>query len=163
MTCYIHRTIFANPCQIWRQVLETKRQNTSQRTKEKCTINVYVIVGFFLRAIAWNLTALGIHSVPTFRATHSKSAQFTFHFYKCFYKSRHAKKSLAKRISKGQRATTNMKCVRVLFEHCYYLAFFLKRFISTSWLQTRMELQKKIFRKKHLSWVTNQEGSCLGL
>jgi len=66
------------------------------------------------------------------KATHSKFNQFTFHFYKCFYKDGFAKETLAKRISKDQRATTNMKCVRVFFKHCYCLAFFFKRFIFAS-------------------------------
>ncbi len=86
----------------------------------------------FLGAITWNLIAFGFHSIPTFTATHSKFTQFTFHFYKCFCKSRHAKKSIVKRVSKGQRATTSMKSVKVLFEHCCCLAFFFKRFIFTS-------------------------------
>jgi len=78
------------------------------------------------------LDSFMVHSVPTFRATHSKFTQFTFHFYKCFCKSRHAKESIAKRVSKGQRATTSMKSVKVLFEHYCCLAFFFKRFIFTS-------------------------------
>jgi len=86
----------------------------------------------FLGAITWNLIAFGFHSIPTFTATHSKFTQFTFHFYKCFCKSRHAKESIVKRVSKGQRATTSMKSVKVLFEHCCCLAFFFKRFIFTS-------------------------------
>ncbi len=85
-----------------------------------------------LGATTWNLIALGSHSIPTFRATHFDFTQLTFHFYKCFYKFGHPKKSLAKIVSKGQCATTNMKSVRVFFEHYYCLAFFLKRFISAS-------------------------------
>jgi hypothetical protein len=54
-----------------------------------------------------------------------------------------------KRVSKGQHVTTSMKSVKVLFERCCCLAFFLTRFISASWLQTRMELQKKILCRKH--------------
>jgi hypothetical protein len=60
----------------------------------------------FVEATTWNLTTLGSHSIPAFRATHSKFTQFTFHLYKCFCKFKHAIKSLAKRVSKGQRATT---------------------------------------------------------
>jgi hypothetical protein len=47
-----------------------------------------------------------------------------------------------------------MKSFTVFFEHCCSLTFFFKRFISASWLQTIMELQKKIFCKKHLEWQT---------
>jgi hypothetical protein len=111
-----------------------------------------------LGAIAWNLTTLGSHLVFAFKATHSKFIQLTFHFYRCFYKSRHAKKVLVKRVSKGQRATTNMKSVKVFFEHCCCLAFFLKRFISTSSLQTRMELQKNGSSRENilLEWRTKK-------
>jgi hypothetical protein len=64
-------------------------------------------------------------------------------FLQMFCKSGHAKESLGKRVSKGQHATSSMKSVKVVFEHCCCLAFFLKRFIFASWLQIRMELQKK--------------------
>jgi len=69
------------------------------------------------------LTTLGSHSTHAFKATHSKFIQFTFHFYKCFYKFGHAKEPLVKRVSKGQRAITSMKSVRVFFEHCCCLVF----------------------------------------
>ncbi len=144
MTCYIHRTILANPCQIWRQVLEIERKHMSKDKKKMhnwCLCCCLLLLG----ATTWNLTTLGFHLVFAFKATHSKFIQLTFHFYRCFYKSRHVKKFLVKRVSKGQRATTNMKSVRVFFEHCCCMAFFFKRFISASSLQTRMELQKKIF------------------
>ncbi len=115
-----------------------------------------------LGAISWNFTTLGSHLIPTFRVNHSKFTQLTFHLYKCFYKYGHAKKSIAKRISKGQHATINMKNVKLFFEHYCCLAFFFKRLIFVAWLQTKMELQNKIFCKKHLVWMTNPERSYLG-
>jgi hypothetical protein len=87
-----------------------------------------------LGAIAWIFTTLGFHSVPTFKVTHSEFTQLTFHFYICFYKFGHAKKSIAKRVSKGQRATTSMKNVKLFFEHYCRLSFLFKKFISTFWL-----------------------------
>jgi hypothetical protein len=116
-----------------------------------------------LESITWNLTTWGSHLIPAFIVTHSKCIQFTFHFYRCFCKSKHVKKSLVNFFSKGQHATTHMKSVRAFLEHCWCMAFFLKKFISACWLQIRMELQKKVFCKKCLTWVTNQEGSSLGL
>jgi hypothetical protein len=108
-----------------------------------------------LGATAWNLRTLGSHLVFAFRATHFKLIQLTFHFYKCFYKSRHAKKILIKRISKGQCATTNMKNFKAFFEHCCCLAFFLKIFISA--FLTRMELQKKSSSENILlEWQTKK-------
>jgi len=131
MTCYIHKIMFANPCQIWSQVLEIERQNTSQRTKK----NAQLMSMSLFASLGNHCMKLDSFKVPLstcIKATHSKFNQSTFHFYKCFYKYGLAKESLAKRISKDQRATTNMKCVRVFFEHCYCLAFFLKRFIFAS-------------------------------
>ncbi len=40
---------------------------------------------------AWNFTTLGSHLMFAFRTSHSKFTQFTFHFYRCFYKVGHAK------------------------------------------------------------------------
>jgi hypothetical protein len=74
-----------------------------------------------------------------------------FPFLQMFLQFRHAKESLSKRVSKGQHATTNMKNVKVFFVHHWCLAFFPKRLISTSWLQTRMELQKQILLRKLLA------------
>jgi hypothetical protein len=86
----------------------------------------------FLGAIVWNLTAWGSHLILAFRATHSKFTQLAFHFYKCFCKFGRAKKSIAKRVSKGQCTTASKKNVMVFLEHCWCLAFFLKRFIFAS-------------------------------
>jgi hypothetical protein len=99
------------------------------------------------------LYSLGSHLVLAFRITHSKFTQVTFHFYRCFCKCGHTKESITKTISKGQCATTNMKNVKLLFEHYCCLVFFIKRFIFASWLETRMELQKKILcRNLLLEW-----------
>jgi hypothetical protein len=111
-----------------------------------CLCRCWLLLG----TTTWNLITLGFHLVPTFRATHSKFTQLTFHFYKCFYKSRHAKEPLVSKVSKGQHATISMKSVKVFFEHCCCLAFFFKRFISTSLLQTKMELQILFFAKNIL-------------
>jgi hypothetical protein len=61
-----------------------------------CLCRCWLLLG----AIKWNLTTLRSHSIHAFKATHPKFTQITFRFYKCFYKSGHAKESIVKRVSK---------------------------------------------------------------
>jgi hypothetical protein len=113
---------------------KTKHKSKNKRKMHHwCLCHCWLLLG----ATTWNLTTLGSHLVHAFRATHSKFTKFTFYFYKLFYKSRHAKDFIVKRVSKGQHAITNMKSVKVFFEHCCCLAFFFQKFTSASWFQTR--------------------------
>jgi len=107
MTCSIHRTILANSCQM-KASFGNKRKKHMWKDKRKMHHWCLCHCSLFLEAIAWNLIALGSHSISILKATHSKFTQFTFHLYKCFCKFRHAKESLAKRVSKGQHATTSV-------------------------------------------------------
>ncbi len=91
-------------------------KKTKHKSKDKTKMHHWCLCHcwLLLAAIAWNLIALKFHSVLAFKATLSNFIQLTFHFYKCFCKSGHAKESVVKRISKGQLATTNMESVRCL-------------------------------------------------
>jgi hypothetical protein len=68
-----------------------KRQITCRRTKNKmhhwCLCHCWLLLG----AISWNVTTLRFHSIFAFKITHSKFTQLSFHFYICFYKSKHEK------------------------------------------------------------------------
>jgi len=108
---------------------KTKHMSKNKRKMHHwCLCFCWLLLG----AIAWHFITLGSHLLFAFRTTHSKFTQFTFHFYRCFYKAEHAKESVAKRVSKGQCATTNMKNVKLIFEHYCCITFFLKRFIFAS-------------------------------
>jgi hypothetical protein len=77
MTWYIHRTILANPCQIWTSFGNKK---TKHKSKDKSKMHHWCLCccWLLLGTTTWNLIALGFHSIVAFKITHSKFTQLTF-------------------------------------------------------------------------------------